>query len=235
MVLLGLTLLATDASARSAPQSTNTSADQAAMTAYRTYLSALIAAAPTAAARAGQVVSGADSSCPGALSDLTKLSSSQLQNSALTAFGHEIDADLAIAYAGAGTAALNRFAQTLGGLTWSTQAQSSTPLHLIASERALAGLTPSDLCADATSLDGAPLSEPTTTKRFLARYSAVTQALETNLSSFKVLLAKFETAGERKLVAQINSLVAQYATLSETTEQTDATALLSDLGVSANS
>ena len=233
--MLGLTLLVPGAGARTATQSTNTSADQAAMTAYRTYLSALTVAAPTAAARASQVVAGVNTSCPGALSDLSKLSAGQLQKSALTAFGHEIDADLSIAYVGAGTAALNRFAQTLDGLTWSTQAQSSTTTHLIASERALASLDPSSLCMDATSLDGAPLSEPTTTKRFLARYGAVTQALATNLSSFKALLAKFETAAESKLVAQVNSLVAQYATLSETTEQTDATALLSDLGVASSS
>ncbi len=232
--LAGLATLAPVASAQSARPASNTGADQAAMAAYRSYLSAITLGAPAAAARANLVVTGVAASCPGALSDLNQLSSGQLAKSALTAFGREVDAALDLAYVGAQGAALNHFAAALSGLTWATPSQSATPTHLINSERALAALTPPSLCRDATSLDGAPLSEPTTTKRFLARYRAVSASLSVNLASFQSLLLKFETAAASKVVTQINTLVSQYSALSSATEQSDADAVLSDLGIASS-
>jgi hypothetical protein len=166
-----------------------------------------------------------------ALTDLNKLSASQLKKSALTAFADEVDADLALAYVGTGAAPLTKFAAALNGLSWSTPTQLNTTLHLIGGERALLGLDQSHICPDAIALDAAPLSEPTATKRFLARYDRVADALSTDLTAFQALLVKFETKSESKLVTDINSLVSDYSAQSTATEQTDADAALSGLGV----
>ena len=214
-------------------RSTNSDADGFALTAYHVYLSSLAAGAQSAAARASLVIDGVSDTCPDVLDDLAKLSAGQLEKSALTAFGQEVDADLEIAYVSGNTSALSRFANVLDGLTWSTPAQYNTTIRLISSERALIGMTPSNLCEDATSLDAAPLSEPTTTRRFLGRYRAASAALNSALSAFESLLAEFETKSETKVVAQIDVLVSQYAAQSSSTEQSDATAVLSELGVSS--
>ena len=229
---LALAVVPSAASAATPGRAGNAASDLVALTAYSTYLSSLTAAAPSAAARAGQLVAGVDSTCPDGLADLAKLSAAQLQKSALTAFGREVDAALDLAYVSVGTPAVNRFAITLDALTWSSPAQSAVTANLIGAERGLATTAAPDLCTDATALDAAPLSEPTTTQRFLARYRRASSSLATALSAFQTLLADFETKAESRLVAQINALVSQYSSQSASVESADADSVLSDLGVS---
>jgi hypothetical protein len=221
------------ASAASSPQSTNAGAEQSALSAYRTYLSALNAAGSSAAARDEQVVVGVASTCANALADLSELSTGQLNTTALTAFGNEVDADLDLAYVSAGAKPLTRFATALSGLTWSTPAEYSTTMQLISGERALLDLSQPHLCVDAIALDGAPLSEPTSTRRFLSRYARASTALNTDLAAFQSLLAKFETKSESRIVVQINALVSGYSSIATANEQTAAGSVLSDLGVSS--
>jgi hypothetical protein len=225
--LAGLPAAASAATSRNA----NPGAAGSALAAYHTYLSALIAGESTASARADQLVEGVTGMCSDQLSGLNKLSADQLSKPALTAFGNEVDADLDLAYLGAGNAALNRFASVLNGLTWATPAQSNTTARLVSSERALLGLSRSHICADAATLDLEPLSEPLATKRFLNRYRKLSNALGTDLSAFQTLLAKFQNKSQSKLVDQINVLVSDYSIQSAATEQADADSLLSQLGL----
>ncbi len=229
--IAALALIPAAASAATTAQSSNASTDLSALTAYHTYLSSLTADASSAAARDTQILDGVTNTCSDVLADLNKLSAGQLKKSALTAFGSEVDAGLDLAYISAGTAALNRFATALDGLSWSTTSQFNTTMTLIAGERALLDTTPPRLCPDAIALDAAPLSEPTTTRHFLSRYHRASSALNSDLSAFQALLTKFETKSEGKLVAQINALVSGYSSQSTSTEQSDADAVLSELGV----
>jgi hypothetical protein len=104
-------------------------------------------------------------------------------------------------------------------------------MRLISGERTLQAMAQSRLCPDAIALDAAPLSEPTSTKRFLSRYERATADLNADLSAFQTLLAKFETKSETKLVAQINAQVSEYSAQSAATEQAAAESLLSELGL----
>lgn len=235
-VALGLAVLALaapgTASAHPAAHSTDTTADLGAMSAYRSYLALLTAGAPGAQAQAHQLEATVAGSCANALIDLSRLSGAQVRPSALTAFGDEVDADVGLAYISGASAALNRLGGSLDALSWSTPAPEQTTTQFVGAERALAGLAPSDLCSDAAALDAAPLSEPTTTRRFLARYQAAVRTLDGARTAFQALLGQFETPSESKLVAQINALAAQYASEAEVSEQTDADSLLSALGIS---
>jgi hypothetical protein len=236
LVSLGaLALLApASAAAQARPRSLNASADQAAMTAYRTYLSGLTAGALGAAARASQVEIHVSSTCPDALTDLAQLSADQVKASALTAFGNEVDAELQLAYISGNATALNRLGGALDALSWSTVTPAATTTAFIRAERALAAVTSSNLCKDAAALDAAPLSEPMSTRRFLARYHAATRALNLSRAAFQSLLAKFQSPTETRLVAQINGLAAQYVSQASAVEQTDADAVLAALGLSSS-
>lgn len=228
LVLGGLVPAAATArpSARSAR-----AADVGALFAYRDYLSGLIGLGRRASARVAMVSSGVAHTCPRALSDLTRLSASQVRRSALTSFGDEIDADLVLAYMSPSTAVLADFSSALAGLRWPTTAQAQIPSRLLSADRALIAQPAPDLCADAHSLDGAPLSEPTSTARFLARFRGDARRQAQALQRFGGLLADFETGSERSLVAQINALVARFAGASSATQRGAANRILSTLGV----
>jgi hypothetical protein len=218
----------------STPASAATSADQTALSAYHGYLADLSGDAQSSAARDTQVVDGVDSACPAALSDLNELPAAQLNQSALTDFADEVDADLDIAYMAATKPALTTFASTLTSLQWTTATQDDTATRLIQTERTLAGMTGSVICDDATTLDAAPLSEPAATAKFLTRYRRVTGNLHAAVEGFQALLSQFETKPEAKLVAQINTLVSQFSTQSGSVEATDASTVLSELGLPAS-
>jgi hypothetical protein len=229
--VLAMALLPGVASAQSA----GSSADLAALNAYHTYLGALNAEVQSSESHDALIVDGVTNTCPGALEDLNNLSSSQLKKSALTDFADEVDADLDIAYMAPSKTPLTNFASTLTGLTWSSTSQFQTTTQLISTERAMLRLAQSNICADATTLDAAPLSEPQTTGTFLKRYRRAASNLRSALGAFQSLLSKFETSSERKLVTQINSLVSQFSTQSGSTEQSDASTVMSELGVNSSS
>jgi hypothetical protein len=212
-------------------QANSTTADLRALTGYHTYLTALIAQSRISQARDDEVVSTVALNCPNALADLNQLSPAQLKQSALSDFGDEVDADLAMAYLGPSRPALSAFATSLFDLKWSTSTQTETTVHLISTERALLRVGPADLCADAATLDAAPLNEPTTTASFLRRYRMASRSESAALKAFQTLLGKYETTTEAELVSGINTLVTQFTSQSTTTASADAGAILSDLGV----
>ncbi len=213
-------------------QASSTTADQRALTGYHTYLMALTADAHVSAGRDNAVVTAVELDCPDALADLTQLSAAQLKQSALSDFGDEVDAALAMAYLSPSRPALGAFATSLTGLKWSSASETTTTQHLITTERALLRVPPADLCADAMTLDATPLSEPTTTASFLKHYRVASRNESLALKAFQMLLGRYETTGEAELVAGINTLVTQFTSQSSATESADASAILSDLGVS---
>jgi hypothetical protein len=228
--MLALAVLPGAASA----QSVNTSADLAALNAYHTYLDALNADSISSANGASLILDGVTNTCPGALSGLTGLSAAQLKKSALSDFADEVDADLGLAYLAPSRPALNAFATSLTGLNWSTSTQDATTTHLISAERGMLRVAAPNLCADATTLDAAPLSEPDTTGTFLRHYRRAAGNVRLALKAFQALVDRFETKSEHRLVSQINTLVAEFSSVSSLTEKTDAAAILSALGVSSS-
>jgi hypothetical protein len=214
-------------------ESSAVGADLTALNAYNRYLTALVGAEHASAGRDQQIITTVSTTCSDALADLSQLSSSQLKQSALTDFADEVDADLDLAYMSATRSAGNRFASTLSGISWPTSAEQRTTSRLISGERTLLGVGESNLCGDASTLDAAPLSEPSATLKFLKRYRAAAAGLHSDLTGFQSLLSKFETASEQSVVVSINSLVTGFSDQSSQQEQTDATTVLSELGVSS--
>lgn len=212
-------------------QGLNVSADYGAMTAYHSFLNTMVSASTSSSGRAGQIISAVGNSCPGALSDLSSLSASQLNRTALSSLGAEIDADLDISYLAPSSAALNRFAGALGALDWAGTGPVHTTNRLIAAERSLVHLQQSDICKDATLLDAAPRSEPARTGAFLTRYNHAEESLTNAVSGFQALLVRYETTSEHKLVSQINALVTEFSAQSSATEQSDGEQVLGELGV----
>ncbi|HET9073367.1 MAG TPA: hypothetical protein VFN48_02215 [Solirubrobacteraceae bacterium] len=186
-----------------------------------------------ASARVSAVVAGVSNHCPGALSDLNRLSAAQLRRSALASFGQEIDADLGLAYLSRSRQALRAFAGALRSLSWPTPTQAATPDRLIHADAAILGLPHADLCADARTLDSAPLSEPRTTAEFLRGYRVRMSNQGRALSAFSSLLGEYETASESGLVNQIDALVSRYGSQSRRAEQSAAGRILSVLGVAS--
>lgn len=203
----------------------------AALHAYRAYLGALVAAEPAAGAREGRIVDGVARSCRGALSDLNRLSPTQLNAAALAEYGDEIAADLAVADTAAGRRPLDRFAGALAAVAWPTAAEALTTARLIAGERGMQSLAAAHLCADARTLDAAPRSAPATTLAFLRRERRAAAALRNALAGFRALLAQLETAADGRLVGTINGLVRAFSASARAREQRAGQRIESELGL----
>lgn len=216
---------------RGAPRSASVAA-VAALEDYHSYLGALAADATASARRSEGLVSGVERGCPRRLVDLNGYSAGQLDASALGALGDEVDADLALAYLAPTRPALSTFLGRLGRVGLSASAARRTADGLIRAEGTMASLAPPRLCADATTLDADPLSEPASTAGFLRRYRSASTALSGALGAFGRLLAGDASSAARRLISTVNVEVARFAATAQTVGRTDATAILVALGIS---
>jgi hypothetical protein len=227
-LLLGLAL----GPGRAAAQGTDGQADATALVAYHRYLSALAGplAAP-AANRVEGVVELVSNRCADALAETNRLSPGQMDASAFSAFGAEVDGALTLAQLSAGIPALDRLAGALHHLTWTGGEPAGVTARFLTAERRLVGLPRPALCADATTLGVAPLSEPEGTRRFLGRYGPALAAARSALGSFRALLSRYASPGEARLLGSINALAARYRRNAAASEGTAAGTILAELGL----
>jgi hypothetical protein len=213
------------------PGAVDTSSDLAALTAYRTYLQALVAGAAGARADAQSFVTTTSSTCQGALTPITAMAKADVSGDALTALGQEIGSDLWLSFSAGATDSFAGLSATLAGLNWTQHSTAQAVTAFIRAERAVLTMAPSNLCKDALLLASKPTVEPISATSFLLRYQNARTTLKAKLANFLSVLERFQTPAEAKLVTSIDKLASQFDSLALTAQQSSATMLLTDLGI----
>lgn len=213
------------------PGAVDTDSDLAALTAYRTYLQALVAGAPDARDAAQAFVTTTSSTCEGALTPVTAMAKSDVNGDALTALGQEIGSDLWLSFSSGAADSFTVLSTTLASLRWTQRSTAQAVTAFIRAERTVLTMAPSNLCKDALLLAAKPTVEPTSAVAFLHLYQSARATLKAKLATFLSVLERFQTPAEAKLVSSIDKLASQFDSLALTAQQNSATALLTDLGI----
>jgi hypothetical protein len=213
------------------PASLDAASDHLALTAYRTYIQALVSNAKLGRQRDAAFVSTVASSCQNALSQLNGEPSTPVRQAVLSNFGEEIGDDLALAFQSAARRPFAQLSTVLGGLQWSSGAPAYAIRQLLSAERSVLKMPQSNLCADASQVSSNPRVIPATTQSFLSRYLAASANLSHRFNTFLTVLQRHETSADHPLVAEIDSLVAQFGAALASGEQTYSQSVMSNLGV----
>ena len=182
----------------------------AALRAYRVYMTHLVAEQPAWETKAGILVASITSNCPNALAPINLLPQAQIDPGALTAFGEEAGADLALEANQADSANFERLRRALDRLRWSSRSARSGIARFVKAGRAYSVLAQSDLCGDARALaaDNAA-STPPGTLIWLANFSGVSAERDHGLVAFQRAVKRFETPVDHGLIAHINQLASR--------------------------
>ena len=213
------------------PPSLNSASDHMALTAYKTYIQALVSKALLGRQRDATLVSTVASTCQNALSQLNGEPSTPVRQAVLSNFGEEIGGDLALGFLSEATHPFAQLSAALGRLQWSSPAPANAIRQLLASERTVLKMPQSTLCADASQVSSYPRVIPAATQAFLQRYLAASANVGTRFHTFLAVLQRHETKADRPLVAQIDLLVTQFNAASTSAQQTYSQSIMSDLGL----
>lgn len=224
-------VLAAAVPAASLAASIDLASDRTALGAYHRYVSVLVGGTRSGARADHRYVKGVRGTCGGVLTPLASVSASQLNQRVLLDFGEEVGGDLAVAFDTEAVAPFDRLAAALGRLHWSSPQSARTVSSLLAAERRSLKVAPSKLCADARALVAKPSTEPHGTRAFLARYLPAANLSKRRLAPFLSLLARYQTAGEAKVIASIRTRVARFNAASKAQEKADGIQLLAALGL----
>jgi hypothetical protein len=177
-------------------------------------------------------VSAVDGGCADVLAPLNSLPASAVNTSALRTFGEEIGGDVGVAFVDQKVyKSFARLAAALSNLQWSSPETSQTITAFIKSEEATLRLTPSDLCADARAVAANPEATPAPTERWVVTLNEDYAASRSRLNGFLHILSRFQTKADVGVIASINRLATLVNSSQLSTRNTDASEILSDLGL----
>jgi len=205
--------------------------DRVALSAYHTYVGALVADTGTGRSATRGFILGVRRSCGGTLSSLASHGRKNLSESALLAFGQEIGGDVAIEFDAEALTPFTTLSSRLGPLRWSRPATSRAMSAFLTAERASLQIAPSNICADARALSARPSAEPAGTGRFLTSYLPAAALAKSRLKPFLAVLSHFQTPSEAGVIGSIGTLAAQFAASSKTTVAAGDSALVAALGL----
>jgi len=226
--------VATGASAASTVA--NRRADRAALTAYETYLQALVAGKPAGVEAENLFASNATSTCYKALEPIeTSATVPTGTSAALTSIANEIGADAGLEFLTMAVSPMSQLATTLSTLRWGTSSPATNVKRFLSADEALMALAPSDLCSDALSVASQSTAQdvlaPPTTVTFLATYQADAALANTRLTAFVKLLDTYATVADKQVAAKIDLLAAKVNNLSTLAITTGTKSLFRALGI----
>ncbi len=198
-----------------------------ALSAYHTYMSALVSDLPASQQSADAFVASISASCPNALAAVSGVPASPVSpvspvnQSASFMFGEEVGLDAALEVAAPATAPLAALEETLAGLRWSSPHTAAKIKRFLEAKRAFLALAASDLCGDARALASTNAQvTPPGTLAFVASAKRDTAAASAGIAAFVKILNRFHTRAEHAKAAATNRLVrklkSEYTTLSTT-------------------
>lgn len=222
-----------DSQSAGAATARDAASGRAALRAYRRYVSGLVLDIPAWRRADDAFVASISTGCPNVLAAMPVLTSGSVNQSAVTAFGQELVTDLEVVARASDRVPLARMANALTRLRWSSQRTSAKVKRYLASYRALFGLSPSDVCADAQALAASNAqTTPPGTLKWLAIYSRDEKPAAATGLAFVRLLNRFRTPADLPEIAAINRLSARAQSAITALLAAEAPKLLSALGIS---
>lgn len=199
----------------------DTASDRVALSAYHTYIGALLSGIPASRQHADAFVASISASCPSVLEAVGRLPAGSINEDALNLFGQEIGFDTVLAMGAPGGAPLATLSRALSRLRWSGSQTAANIARLLKAKRALVMLAPSDLCLDARTLASSNAQvTPPGTLQFLATVRRDIHAADIGASAFEHILSRFQAPSERQMIETTNRLITRlelaYSTLGVT-------------------
>ena len=226
--------VATSASAASTVA--NRRADRAALTAYETYLQALVTDKPEGVEAETLFASDTNTTCFKALEPIESSTTVPAGTStALTSIANEIGADAGLEFLTMAVTPMTQLATTLSTLHWGTSAPATNVKKFLAADEALMAVPPSDLCSDALNVASQSTADevtaPPATVTFLATYEADATQANTRLTAFVKLLDTYATVADKAVAAKIDLLATKVNNLSTLAITTGTKSLFRALGI----
>ena len=210
--------------------------DRAALSAYASYLDALLTNKPAERLQEQVFAAAIANSCKHALEPIATVSSVPSGwSTALTNIGTEIGADATVEFADATQASFDKLATALGALKWASASANATVKRFLAAQATFVLLQPSNLCGDALDVASETnlqtIASPPGTLDFLGQYDTDSSSVNLRLNAFLKLLGAWETSSEQDLVIKIDSLARKVNVLTTTTIANGTTELKAALGI----
>jgi hypothetical protein len=226
----------TAASASVASAAANRHADHAALSAYQTYLQALVAGKPSGVESEQLFASDTSTTCYKALAPIaTSATVPDGTSAALTDIGNEIGADAGLQFLTVASDPMTQLALTLSTLHWGGPGPASTVRRFLAADEALMSVEPSNLCGDALSVaseaGAQQVTTPPATLTFLASYQADTTLANTRLKMFVKMLDNWTTVADRGVAEKIDLLAIKVNTVSTAAITAGTKSLFRALGI----
>lgn len=196
----------------------NYASDRRALSAYASYLTTLLNAAPTGNANDTAYISAISSQCKSALAPLTQPSqqvNTEVQHT-LTVLGEEMGDDLAINFDQSAVAGFAKLTTALSRLHWSRYSGWYGAIRrYVNTQNSVLALSPSSLCADAAYAELRPTVVPDGTRIFIKAYNESSRAANAALTNLTRLMETYEVPSEKSLVSRIASLASQASSLTK--------------------
>jgi hypothetical protein len=213
-------------------QPLNVASDKAALTAYATYLSAVVKGAFLSENNDTVFLSTVSSQCKGALAQLADPENdvdTSIQ-ATLTVLGEEMGDDLSINFDQAAFTPFTKLSTSLSRLHWSHLSGGAVIVrHYLATETDVLEITPSALCQDALLAASAPQTVPAATKAFIRSYTKASILANTALTNLLKLMQTYQTPAEKTVLLRISTLANQITKLTKSDLTTSGAALTSTL------
>jgi hypothetical protein len=203
-VLLAAISLVCAAPAGAAPLDARS--DHVALRAWRSYLSGIESAIPSARRADDAFVATLSRSCPNVLAPLNFLALTPTNRAVFTALGEEVGGNLT-PVAVVPKRPLASMTRTLSRLRWSRRQTGQTIQRYLAAAKEFSQLSPSDLCADAGAMAASNASTtPPATLNWLAMYARDENATVKGTSAFMAVLTGYAGSGEGAVIKSVHNL-----------------------------
>jgi hypothetical protein len=218
-------------------QPLNVAADRVALSAYATYLGAVLNGAWLGQENDTTYISTISglAGCKGALAQLAE-SKNQVNatvQATLTVLGKELGDDLSITFDQPALAPFSKLSTSLSRLHW-TRLSGGVAIvkRFVTTEANVLHVPASPLCQDALLAASDPQTTPPGTKTFVRAYAKASYAANTALANLLKLMQTYQTASERPLLLRISTLAEQITRLTQSDLSTSSSALTAVLQTS---
>jgi hypothetical protein len=182
--------------------------DQAALTAYHTYLKGVGSRILTVRTAESAYVSSISERCAGALVPIKNVSTASVNQTALFDFGEELGGSAFVVAYSTPRAEFARTAATLEKLHWSSPRIAQTVKRYVRAQERLFAVAPGDVCSDAQALVASRAQNvPPGAARWFAEFRPAALAQRSAAEAFGKVLDEFQTPADKSLVDSDNGLL----------------------------
>jgi hypothetical protein len=224
--------LPTQVVGRAAARPRDLAADKTALSAYATYLAALVHDTSVGELTDSSYVTTIAGQCKGALEPLTQpdVQLNAAAQATLTALGKEMGDDLSIGFDQVALGPFERLSTSLSRLRWTLASGGAYVVRRFdTTEATVLALAQSALCQNALLAASAPRTIPLATKSFVRGYTRASNQSNAALTNLLKLMQTYETPAEHAVITRIANLATQLERVTKDDLQSNSAALTNTL------